>query len=134
MYRDVNVTSALMYRDVNVTSALSIGSKLRVCNDEWASFAAFNKVAVLSGSRLVASNLRESEAMGVLQLLRRLSEEDHPFDPASALNKSLLNCTKQQHQQLLCIWWENHYAGPGLLIYGNIQAAVEQSQRGCAKA
>jgi hypothetical protein len=47
------VGCALIDRDVNVTSALRVGGKVKVCNNEWTSFAAFNKVAVLSGSPLV---------------------------------------------------------------------------------
>jgi hypothetical protein len=92
-----------MYRDVKISSALITGSKVKVCNNEWTSFAAFSKVAVLSGSPLVAgpmaTNLKESEAMGVLQLLHIFVGNEYQLDglqsivtPAWALENHLLTC------------------------------------------
>jgi hypothetical protein len=64
------VGCALTYPDVNVTSALTTGKLVRVCNDNWPSFVAFDKVADIRGSVLADSEIEESQAMGLLQALR----------------------------------------------------------------
>ncbi|WIA23947.1 hypothetical protein OEZ85_013586 [Tetradesmus obliquus] len=57
------VGCALLYSDLNVTSNLHPGKQVRVCNDAWQSFANFDKVAVVRGSILEASKVRESDAV-----------------------------------------------------------------------
>jgi hypothetical protein len=64
------VGCALVYTDVNVTTALNSGNVVRVCNDNWSSFAVFDKVAVIRGSVLTNSEIKESQAMGLLQMIR----------------------------------------------------------------
>jgi hypothetical protein len=72
---------------------LRVGGKVKVCNNEWTSFAAFNKVAVLSGSPLAVSDLKESEAMGVLQLLHIVAGNSKAvITPGWAWDKGLLTC------------------------------------------
>jgi hypothetical protein len=58
------VGCALLYPDVNVTSALTPGKVVRVCNDNWSSFVAFDREAVIRGSVLADSEIEESQAMG----------------------------------------------------------------------
>jgi hypothetical protein len=62
----------IVYKDVNVTSVLAAGEPVRVCNADWASFAAFDKVAVINGSVLAShqAEVAETQMMGIVQLLR----------------------------------------------------------------
>jgi hypothetical protein len=66
------VGCALLYKDINITSHLQPGKRVRVCNDAWRSFAVFDKVAVMRGSALASSLVRESDAVGLLQVLKQV--------------------------------------------------------------
>jgi hypothetical protein len=68
----------LLYNDLNVTSHLQPGKQVRVCNEDWKSFSTFDKVAVMRGSVLAASTLRESDAVGLLQVLKRVDRSVTP--------------------------------------------------------
>lgn len=60
----------MTYHDVNVTSAIKVGEQVRVCNKGWSSFVELDKVAVINGSVLAKAEMEESQAMGLLQVLR----------------------------------------------------------------
>jgi hypothetical protein len=65
----------LTYKDVNVTMSMPSGLALRVCNSDWLSFAAFDRVAVIKGIALPlgpGENMPELQAMALLQLLWRV--------------------------------------------------------------
>lgn len=87
------VGCALLYSDLNVTSNLQPGKQVRVCNDAWQSFANFDKVAVVRGSILEASKVRESDAVGVLHILQRV---DRSVTPLWVLQK--LHCSDSEQR------------------------------------
>jgi hypothetical protein len=68
-----------MYQDVNVTTVMPAVKPVRVCNTDWASFAAFDRVAVINGSVLAKIadptgrfHIPEPQVMGMAQLLQRV--------------------------------------------------------------
>jgi hypothetical protein len=42
----------ITYKDVNATMRMPVGRALRVCNTDWLSLAAFDRVAVINSSYL----------------------------------------------------------------------------------
>jgi hypothetical protein len=84
------VSRALFYKDVNVSSALPSGKQVRVCNPAWSSFAAFDKVAFIQGSVLASSEIEETQAHGLLQVLKAV---DAAITPSLAL-RDYLHCQK----------------------------------------
>lgn len=67
-----------MYQDVNVTNVMLVGKTVRVCNSDWTSFAAFDRVAVVNGSVMTGSDFPEAQAVGLVQLLRRVDASVTP--------------------------------------------------------
>jgi hypothetical protein len=89
------VGCSLVYNDFNVTTSLTPGKQMRLCNDQWKSFAAFDKVAVVKGSKLASSpkvELEESQAMGLLQVLMKV---DNSITVEQAIDMGLPRCSKQ---------------------------------------
>jgi hypothetical protein len=82
------VGCALTYQDVNVTTALKDGQPVRLCNGAWSSFAEFDKVAFIDGSILAKADMEETQAMGLLQVLRAV---DSSLTAGEALQH--LKCT-----------------------------------------
>lgn len=67
-----------MYTDFNVTANLTPGKHIRVCNDRWVSFAAFDRVAIIRGSVLAPLQIEEPQAVGLLQLLKTVDSSITP--------------------------------------------------------
>jgi hypothetical protein len=84
------VGCALVYSDYNVTTRLTPGKQVRICNDRWASFATFDRVAIINGSVLASQKIDEQQAMGLLQLLKLV---DGSITPEWAIRKKLLSNT-----------------------------------------
>jgi hypothetical protein len=86
---------SLLYNDLNVTSSLAPGKQMRLCNDQWRSFQAFDRVAVVKGSKLASTSkvgLEESQAMGLLQLVMMV---DNSITVDQAINMGLPRCSNQ---------------------------------------
>jgi hypothetical protein len=68
------VGCGIKYMDVNVTTVMPDGKPVRVCNSDWTSFAAFDRVAVIKGGVVDSSvtSIGEEQTMGLIQLLRRV--------------------------------------------------------------
>jgi hypothetical protein len=67
-----------VYSDFNVTASLTPGKQMRVCNDRWVSFAAFDKVAIVKGSILASLETEEPQAVGLLQVLQAIDSSITP--------------------------------------------------------
>jgi hypothetical protein len=94
---------------VNVTTALNVGRQVRVCNDGWSSFAEFDKVAFIHGSVLAKADMEESQAMGLLQVLRAADSSTTADWALQYLKRTLPRpgITIQMHnnQTLRCTSW-----------------------------